>query len=125
MTDLPIPAPKQGWIKSPGHRKNLLGAFDLCGIGAWAIFCMLVMSVVKVARSGVIRFASRCCAVLLWTVLLHAAVCPKRRRGALLMAEISGGDRVGSAVSHLVQGTAQWPAPPYGHAKKRHKIAAG
>lgn len=22
-----------GWIKSPGHRKNLLGAFDLCGIG--------------------------------------------------------------------------------------------
>ncbi|CAE7535525.1 ylbC [Symbiodinium pilosum] len=23
----------QGWIKSPGHRKNLLGAFDLCGIG--------------------------------------------------------------------------------------------
>ncbi|CAE7634752.1 ylbC [Symbiodinium sp. CCMP2456] len=59
----------QGWIKSPGHRKNLLGAFDLCGIGSWAM----------------------CCAVLLWTVLLHAAVCPKRRRGALLMAEISGG----------------------------------
>jgi len=24
----------QGWIKSPGHRKNLLGAFDLCGVGA-------------------------------------------------------------------------------------------
>jgi len=23
----------QGWINSPGHRKNLLGAFDLCGIG--------------------------------------------------------------------------------------------
>jgi len=23
----------QGWIKSPGHRKNLLGAFDLCGVG--------------------------------------------------------------------------------------------
>lgn len=23
----------EGWIKSPGHRKNLLGAFDLCGIG--------------------------------------------------------------------------------------------
>jgi len=22
-----------GWIKSPGHRKNLVGAFDLCGIG--------------------------------------------------------------------------------------------
>ncbi|CAJ1460000.1 unnamed protein product [Effrenium voratum] len=22
-----------GWIKSPGHRKNLLGAFDLCGLG--------------------------------------------------------------------------------------------
>uniref|UniRef100_A0A7S1B1C1 SCP domain-containing protein n=1 Tax=Noctiluca scintillans TaxID=2966 RepID=A0A7S1B1C1_NOCSC len=22
-----------GWIKSPGHRRNLLGAFDLCGIG--------------------------------------------------------------------------------------------
>lgn len=22
-----------GWIKSPGHRKNLLGAFDLCGVG--------------------------------------------------------------------------------------------
>jgi len=24
----------QGWIKSPGHRKNLLGSFDLCGVGA-------------------------------------------------------------------------------------------
>lgn len=23
----------EGWIKSPGHRKNLEGAFDLCGIG--------------------------------------------------------------------------------------------
>ncbi|CAJ1353524.1 unnamed protein product [Effrenium voratum] len=23
----------EGWIKSPGHRKNLLGAFDLCGLG--------------------------------------------------------------------------------------------
>jgi len=23
----------QGWIKSPGHRKNLLGEFNLCGIG--------------------------------------------------------------------------------------------
>lgn len=23
----------EGWIKSPGHRKNLLGAFDLCGVG--------------------------------------------------------------------------------------------
>jgi len=23
----------QGWIQSPGHRKNLLGAFDLCGVG--------------------------------------------------------------------------------------------
>jgi len=22
-----------GWIKSPGHRKNLLGQFDLCGVG--------------------------------------------------------------------------------------------
>merc|ERR1712151_391928 len=22
-----------GWIHSPGHRKNLLGAFDLCGVG--------------------------------------------------------------------------------------------
>lgn len=22
-----------GWIKSPGHRKNLMGAFNLCGIG--------------------------------------------------------------------------------------------
>ena len=26
----------EGWIKSPGHRKNLEGAFDLCGIGALA-----------------------------------------------------------------------------------------
>mmetsp|Transcript_156029 Transcript_156029/g.500379 ORF Transcript_156029/g.500379 Transcript_156029/m.500379 type:complete len:131 (-) Transcript_156029:92-484(-) len=23
-----------GWIKSPGHEKNLSGTFDLCGIGA-------------------------------------------------------------------------------------------
>ena len=26
----------EGWIKSPGHRKNLEGAFDLCCIGALA-----------------------------------------------------------------------------------------
>ena len=76
----------------------------------FACLCCLVL----VGRSGVIRFSSRCCAVLLWTVLLHAAVCAERRRGALLMAEISGGDRVGPAVSHLVQGTA-------GHAKKRRR----
>ena len=31
-----------GWINSPGHRKNLLGAFDVCGIG--------------VARSGTGQF---------------------------------------------------------------------
>eukprot|EP00746_Dinoflagellata_sp_MGD_P074781 gnl/MRDRNA2_/MRDRNA2_301608_c0_seq1.p1 gnl/MRDRNA2_/MRDRNA2_301608_c0~~gnl/MRDRNA2_/MRDRNA2_301608_c0_seq1.p1 ORF type:complete len:178 (-),score=31.97 gnl/MRDRNA2_/MRDRNA2_301608_c0_seq1:24-497(-) len=24
----------KGWIKSPGHRKNLLGQYDLCGVGA-------------------------------------------------------------------------------------------
>jgi len=24
----------EGWIKSPGHEKNLRGAFNLCGIGA-------------------------------------------------------------------------------------------
>jgi uncharacterized protein YkwD len=24
-----------GWIKSPGHRKNLVGHFNLCGIGVY------------------------------------------------------------------------------------------
>ena len=27
-----------GWIKSPGHKKNLLGNYNLCGIGVYRVF---------------------------------------------------------------------------------------
>lgn len=32
----PVQTAVTGWIKSPGHRKNLLGHFNICGI---AVYC--------------------------------------------------------------------------------------